>query len=866
MFRLPLSRSLVSPSSKPLQINPMRRQSSKIFVKDLKINAYIGKNYWNEINQQPLLYKLSVFLGLNHSVLQNSGPTDDLNHSISYADVSNYILHYLNNENCQFDDSPKFLNTMFEKLVQHNNKIPNLNDRFVNQLTLVLQDDRCHLKLRNLRIEKSYQLTKPSSSSPSSTTTPMPTNYLLLDQLKLLTKIGIFDFERKKKQYVTVDLKLDYDEICAKCSAKNFNEFISFELLESLAEYVENTEFLTVEALITSVDDYLRKKFGIVNIFNLKITKLNAVVNSEGVGLELVTETPIALSTNGSGNTKEESSPSSHAITSDSMFKASTTTTGKASHIAYLGFGTNEGNTMANIYRMLHCLRECPSIEILATSSLYETAPMYYLDQSSFVNGALKIQTTLSPFELLNFLKEVEYHELGRVKEFDNGPRSIDVDILLYDNIVYRNETDENLVVPHPRMLERLFVLNPLSEILDPMNDVIHPVTNQNILDYHHQGLLSRSSEPDMTTLVPIRRNFKQHGDQFDNWRFNFDGDRTKIMGIINMTKDSFSDGGANYLVNDALKTAQRLVDQGADILDIGATSTKPGAKIEDYDTMMAAFQEEVNCIVPLIKEIRQSSDEKLRNVLISVDTFYGNTAKATLEAGADMVNDVSMGMYDQTIFDVVKQFQCPYIVNHTRGTPTTMKNHTDYHLINDDGDNIVEFGTVNHEVTRMVARELAITINRAYKAGVAKWQMIIDPGIGFAKTLQQNLNLVKSCGELRDYGVLFRDSASVQNYNEIHGLNPWGDQSIPQQQSVANNDYLSFAKLPILVGPSRKRFISKITNETLNLKENEKLVIGTSGIIMACIANRTNIVRVHDVEEIKKICLLGDAIYNGIL
>lgn len=851
---------------------PAVKTSNQIFVKNLKINANIGKNYWNVLNQAPLGYNLSIILDLNKSILQKSGTTDDLNYSISYADVSNAILQYLNhNQQLTFHDDNSFLNEIFNLLVNGDNKIQNLNDKFCNNLRFILDNDKFHLKLGNLKIIKSYSLLNNIKKHD---------NFIFIEDLKLLTKIGIFDFERQKKQYVSINLELDLDEITNK--SQNINDFVKNELLEALIEYVENTEFLTIEALITAVNVYLRERFGIINIFNLKISKLNAVLNADQVGLQII---------NSKLSDSNEAVRIKEVVKNNQEFQKLALSKNSKNHIAYLAFGTNHGDKIANIYQMIDALRSSLEIDILATSSLYETLPMYYLDQSNFINGALKIKTSLSPIELLNFLKNVEYKKLHRVKEFDNGPRTIDLDIILYDDIVYnntssseqKNENELPLIIPHPRMLERLFVLDPLSEILEPFEDT-HPVTNRSILNHHYQHLKSVSKKELIQTVVPLKRTIaNKSNSKYDTWNFTFKHDKTLIMGIVNMTKNSFSDGGKNYDLDNAFESTKKLIAQGADIIDIGATSTKPGTDINASIT-----DDEIALIVPLVTRIRSDDDPKVNSILISVDTFHSKTAREAVLNGADIINDISMGTYDENIYNVVRDLQVPYIMNHTRGTPHNMTKLTKYDLNEDK--NIVEFNKGTNvsalaneldedleeiNLINAVSKELAISINRAMKAGVNKWQIILDPGIGFAKTLKQNLTIVRRSNYFRHYSVLLKNYKQIKTFNEINGVEAsiGGAKRSASASSATSNahdenhlDYLSFKKLPILIGPSRKRFISRITGEELDLSKDEKTVIGTSGVIMACIANKTNIVRVHDVDEIKKICLLGDAIYNDIV
>jgi len=192
-------------------------------------------------------------------------------------------------------------------------------------------------------------------------------------------------------------------------------------------------------------------------------------------------------------------------------------------------------------------------------------------------------------------------------------------------------------------------------------------------------------------------------------------GERTYLMGVLNVTPDSFSDGGEFNTPEAALAQAQRMVEAGVDILDIGGQSTRPGA--EEVSEAV-----ELQRVLPVIKVVRSSL-----SVPISVDTTRASVAKAAVAVGADMVNDISGGRFDPDMFPVVAQLGVPIILMHIRGTPQTMQSLTDYHdLIGE----IYEF--------------LEGQIQAAMQAGIMRSRLIIDPGIGFAKTAEQNIQLLQ--------------------------------------------------------------------------------------------------------------------------
>lgn len=255
---------------------------------------------------------------------------------------------------------------------------------------------------------------------------------------------------------------------------------------------------------------------------------------------------------------------------------------------------------------------------------------------------------------------------------------------------------------------------------------------------------------------------------------------RPKIMGILNLTEDSFFDGGRYSSLELAIDKAEEHVLNGADILDIGACSTRPGAK-------MISQEEEISRLLPLVKQL----NKVLPQIPISIDTFRAEVAKKTVDAGASMINDISAGQLDSNMFKTIAELQVPYIIMHMRGTPETMQSLTDYDdLVND------------------IAFYFGQKIAALRKLGVK--DIILDPGFGFSKTLEQNFELLK-------------------RLEELHYFN-----------------------LPILAGISRKSMIYK----KLGVTPDEALhdTIALNAILLQ---KNTHILRVHDVKEAKELIKL---------
>jgi len=265
-------------------------------------------------------------------------------------------------------------------------------------------------------------------------------------------------------------------------------------------------------------------------------------------------------------------------------------------------------------------------------------------------------------------------------------------------------------------------------------------------------------------------------------------GKQTYLMGVLNITPDSFSDGGDYNDLEAAFQRASALVEAGADILDVGGQSTRPGAK-------QISPEAELERVIPIIKRIR-----KHLNVPISVDTTRAEIAQQAVQAGADLVNDISGGTFDAAMLTTVAKLEVPIILMHIRGTPETMQQLTDYE------DLVGDIIAALHE--RIAAAE---------QAGIARSRLLIDPGIGFGKTAEQNLELLRQLDQFQSLGV------------------------------------------PILVGTSRKSFIGKI----LSQDDPKQRVWGTASTCCAAIAQGADILRVHDLPEMGEVSRVADAIWR---
>ncbi len=265
-------------------------------------------------------------------------------------------------------------------------------------------------------------------------------------------------------------------------------------------------------------------------------------------------------------------------------------------------------------------------------------------------------------------------------------------------------------------------------------------------------------------------------------------GKRTLIMGILNVTPDSFSDGGLFFKKKDAVYQGKALEAAGADIIDVGGESSRPFSQ-------PVPAEEEMERVVPVVEELAKSL-----SVPISIDTSKAEVARRAVTAGASMVNDIGSLRLDSAMARVVADAGVPIVLMHMKGMPRDMQTDPCY-----------------EDVVAEVKTFLADAIKKAQQAGIDRAKIVIDPGIGFGKTVTHNLLLIK-------------------HLSELHTM-----------------------KVPVLIGPSRKSFITKILGAG-----NERREVGTQAAVAAAALQGVHIVRAHDVERTKETLQLIDAIRNA--
>ena len=276
----------------------------------------------------------------------------------------------------------------------------------------------------------------------------------------------------------------------------------------------------------------------------------------------------------------------------------------------------------------------------------------------------------------------------------------------------------------------------------------------------------------------------------FSTRKVQFDlSNQLLMMGILNLTPDSFADNGKNFAVDSALYSAKEMIEAGVDIIDVGGESTRPGSDPVEAEA-------ERNRVLPVIESLRETF-----NIPISIDTWKSSVASAAIEAGADIINDISGFQRDPEMKHLAAETKVGCIAMHMRGTPQSMQNFTNY-------DDLME--EMNLYFTKII-KELN-------EAGVDNKKICLDPGIGFSKNCAQNLLIIKELSSLSKHGR------------------------------------------PVLLGPSKKSFIG----QTLKLEDPNDRNWGTAASISCGIMNGARILRVHDVKEMKQVSDMTFAIMNS--
>lgn len=588
---------------------------------------------------------------------------------------------------------------------------------------------------------------------------------LHLKHVECMAKVGCVESEKKAPQRLLLDLLVQFPDHQWGAIDVDVSG-----LIMDVQDFLAHSYYNTLECLTNKLADYIEQSYCFTNI-QLELQKTSESPGLFSAGVKLKRDT-------------------FHHRQLNAIYLSA-----NSKHTAYLSIGSNLGDRLQNIHQALRLLSEHCSI--VDTSFLYSTKYQGAFADTypDFLNCAVKIETEWSALELLTQLKAIE-KSLHRVKSTDHDNRTIDLDIVFYDNQVIHSQT---LVIPHPRMHLREFVLRPLTDI-NP--HFIHPIFKNSVADLlikHISSLRPDIAKPYRLDQLPFSEVKRVTGIGSGI----HDGSETLLMGILNVTPDSFSDGHKYYNnVNKAVDHALNMLKDGATVIDIGGVSTRPGAE-------PVSTEEEFSRVIPVVEQIIR----ELPHACLSIDTTNPYIAEECLKRGVCMVNDVSGLNQNVALYKVAAKYQVPIVLMHTKGNPKTMM------------DMAKTYGQEGY--VECIAQEMGKIINTALKAGIYRWNIIIDPGIGFAKEAQQNVKLIYAC----------------------HKTSP-------------------FVDYPCLVGHSRKSFIPKldvIPKPNFRCDHHENLW-GTLAVSAILAYNQAFMLRVHDVKENALIVKMANIIKHGDL
>ncbi|EIN14606.1 Dihydropteroate synthase [Punctularia strigosozonata HHB-11173 SS5] len=835
----------------------------------------------------------SVTLGLDVSSVASS---DDLGQgsSVNYAALTDSILSSCSSGTRTFSSLEELANAIYET---SRRQAPHILDA-----SIVIDLPKALLNADSVSLEWR------SDATPSNTAST-PRTYRI-NYLHCYTLIGLNSCERDDRQLVGVSIDIHrhaeqpvFDYRSLSLHVQKFIEDATFKTLEAFASAVARitlfflSEFDRSRSL--SREGYLTPESTSVTV---RAAKRSALIFADAAEVELTRTLDDFQDTHtSSGDLPSSSKPSAtpffRLLDTVAPEIYGRTGTGNPNnpnqHRVGIALGSNLGDRFANIERALRLLEAPemlkdledgseqvqPRVSVVDTSFMYETTPMYITDQPNFINCACMIQTNMEPLALLALCKKIE-DAVGRVPSMRNGPRAVDLDILLYDDAVLDTRPDHErtnldnlagqLVIPHPRMGEREFVLRPLADMIP---DCTHPRTNQTIRTMLDQVMASTPPEtPTMYKVTPFPRypavslrasSSVSEPSSVDTvlatvpstatyWTFplkaSFDiagpstpistKHKTYLMSTLNATPDSFSDGSDHNTAVSALGYARDSVIGGADIIDVGGYSTKPGAAY-------VSNEKEIGRVVPVIQAIRsaetQSADEpsvSTKDVLISVDTFRWDVAQAAVRAGANCINDVyaftgpawpldeASAKHFVQMRKVSRDLAAPVILMHSRGDAGSNKDYSAYR------------GTPQvPPVMAGVRTELGERVEAAVKGrgGLRRWLVLVDPGIGFSKSVDDNLAVLRQASAL---------TARVPG-------NP-------------------LAGYPQLIGTSRKSFLGAI----LAQPDAQSAYAGrqtaakergwaTAAAVACAVQQGVAVVRVHDVLELGDVVRVSDALWR---
>ncbi|EMD36886.1 hypothetical protein CERSUDRAFT_114805 [Gelatoporia subvermispora B] len=806
---------------------------------------------------KPAAQPVQVSLTLAHDV-RHTAETDDIAHSINYSSVLKGVVQSC--ENKSFSSTEALRDHILEAVFTQCPAMPDLSVK-INRPKALLHAQSAGIEARR----------KASQGDPSS-------DVFYIRSLDCPAIIGINPCEREERQRVCFDISL---------TGRRRSEppFDFRSLARKVFQSVHDSSYLSLEALASSVAHtaLLYAAEDTVSA-TVRAAKPSALALAEAAEVKVTRTlhdfTPLpSTSALSLGNTTPIITPGSAATLSSllcSLPEWSSLNDHVYKHKAAIALGSNLGDRFANVEAALRLLETPddaghPKAAIIDTSFMYETAPMYVTDQPKFINCACIVETDLEPRALLAFLKDIE-NKVGRVVSFKNGPRAIDLDVLLLDDEVIDTRPESQratldnlageLVVPHPRIAEREFVLRPMNDILPTYR---HPVLRKpvhtllsDLLEHQTAGT------PVLSKVVPFPKYPNVDGSIVPStaayWTFPTSSlpahsapRKTYIMGTLNATPDSFSDGSRHNNMPAAIAYTTSCVADGADIVDIGGYSTRPHA---DY----VSPEEEIARVVPVIEAIRGLSKDagsddslpaKAADILISVDTFRWDVAEAAVKAGANCINDVyafvgpewpltqASSEHFLKMRKVARDLAVPVILMHSRGEASANKDYSQYvYATPPQGP-----GAVLEGVRAELAERVDAAVRR--RGGIRRWLVIVDPGIGFSKTVDGNLEVLRNAAAVTADAPLSRYGHNSNERNPLAGF-------------------------PQLIGTSRKSFLGAIlaqsdADDAKQGRETRPDERGwaTAAAVACAVQQKADVIRVHDVQQMRDVIKIGSALWG---
>jgi len=380
-----------------------------------------------------------------------------------------------------------------------------------------------------------------------------------------------------------------------------------------------------------------------------------------------------------------------------------------------LGIGTNLGDRLMHLRHALQAIKKIPHLSVQQVSPVYlsdallpENAPSSW--NMPYLNFAIRCETTLNPYELLSLLKNTE-QQLGRSPEKVWGPRIIDIDLLAWDDLI---QYDSQLHIPHEHLHERPFALWPLADIAPHW---VYPLP----------GPLQGKTAIELANQWGPRhlQNAPLHAQQIQQRV-----DTPQLMGIVNVTSNSFSSDGWLNKTTSVIEHIHHLVESGADIIDIGAEATGPDAIPIDPETEWFRLES-------VLMQVLSERKNMVISPKISIDTRHAETAKRALLLGVDWINDVS-GLENESMCKIMLDHSCDIVFMHHLGIPVE-KNKT---------------LPLNNDVISAVYASAKAQLFKLEKRGISKERLIFDVGIGYGKTATQSLELIKHIDMFHSLGI----------------------------------------------------------------------------------------------------------------